>query len=449
MILQAAQEKAFAELSADAGELLNEISRLELPDPTTEGQARKQREDYLHSREDLRGFGLTLVDPQWRVAAVLGESDSGLPLNQSRESTLSWVTPLDQGPLDRGQSGSDHVRGLLHMPDGRRVALASRLSHGTGYVVADRLLSDVELSPSVAIGTLPATGVIAWIWTGTLLTVAGYIILIRWYDELTAKRVQAQTTSLKRVQSLMRTRDATIFGLAKLSESRDATTGHHLERIAAYVSQLAMAVHHNPKYSDDVTPQFIELIGISSALHDIGKVGIEDSILLKPGPFNEVERARMEQHSAIGGECLQEIERHLGSSNYLQMARNIAFFHHERWDGTGYPNGLAGEDIPLAARIVAVADVYDALSTRRPYKEPLPHETCVTMIRDEAGKHFDPDLVEAFLKIEGVFQQIGRQYADLFTENISPDFAVMSFGEDTPNAAFADPEPMCGGSECG
>jgi response regulator RpfG family c-di-GMP phosphodiesterase len=141
-------------------------------------------------------------------------------------------------------------------------------------------------------------------------------------------------------------------------------------------------------------------------------VGIEDSILRKPGPLTPEERRRIQEHSRIGEECLQEIERRLGSSNFLRMAREIVASHHERWDGTGYPAGLKGQDIPLAARIVAVADVYDALATKRVYKDALPHDECVEIIRGEAGKQFDPLLVETFLEIEAVFRRIAQRLGE-------------------------------------
>lgn len=167
-----------------------------------------------------------------------------------------------------------------------------------------------------------------------------------------------------------------------------------------------------PRYREVVTPAFIRLIGISSALHDIGKVGIEDAVLLKPGKLDTDERSRMQCHAAVGGECIRQIELRLGSSNFLQMAREIAYYHHERWDGEGYPTGLKETDIPLAARIVAVADVYDALSVRRVYKEAFPHEKCVNIIREQAGKQFDPSLVEVFLKIEAEFADIARRFSN-------------------------------------
>ena len=212
---------------------------------------------------------------------------------------------------------------------------------------------------------------LAFTWITALQAAVAYLVLTRAQDQNLREKTRAARVSLQRYSDLLRTRDAVIFGLAKLAESRDPDTGNHLERIAVYSTRLATALRRNPRYRRQLTPAFVKLIGISSALHDIGKVGIEDSILLKPGQFEEQERLVMQMHAAIGGKCIREIESQLGRSNFLQMAREIAFCHHERWDGSGYPKGLAGEEIPLAARIVAVADVYDALATKRVYKAGL------------------------------------------------------------------------------
>ena len=204
-----------------------------------------------------------------------------------------------------------------------------------------------------------------------------------------------------------------IFGLAKLSDSRDSDTGSHLERIAQFSSLLAAELRKRPEFCDRITPGFVQLIGISSALHDIGKVGVEDAILRKPGSLTSDERQRMQLHTQIGDECLREIERRLGSTNFLQMAREIVSAHHERWDGQGYPLGLAGEQIPLSARIVALADVYDALRSKRVYKEALPHEECACLIAEAAGTQFDPRIVNAFLQIHERFRQLADQFQSL------------------------------------
>jgi response regulator RpfG family c-di-GMP phosphodiesterase len=237
-----------------------------------------------------------------------------------------------------------------------------------------------------------------------------YLVLTRFQEREEKVREKAAQAAREQAQTLIRTRDAVIFGLAKLADSRDPETGDHLERIAGYSTALAAALREHPDYRDQISPTFVRLIGLSAALHDIGKVGIEDRILRKPGPLTASERRAMQEHAALGGTCLQQLERRLGSTNFLQMAREIAFGHHEWWNGDGYPFRLAGEAIPLAARIVAIADVYDAVRTKRVYKEAVPHEKCVEIIREHAGTQFDPVIVEVWLGIEHKFRVIADQY---------------------------------------
>lgn len=197
-----------------------------------------------------------------------------------------------------------------------------------------------------------------------------------------------------------------MYGLAHLSESRDPATGEHLRRMKHLARVLAEALQTHPNYRAVVTPEFVKQIEISAMLHDIGKVGISDAILLKPGKLTAIERQEIQQHPLISSQCLRRIEEKLGSANFLEMAHEIALYHHERWDGLGYPFGRRGENIPLTARIVAIADVYDALVSERVYKPAFPHEQCVSMIREGAGTQFDPELVKVFLSIE-------RRFADV------------------------------------
>jgi len=259
---------------------------------------------------------------------------------------------------------------------------------------------------------MPAASTMAFVWTIGLQTAIAYFLLARLQGEHLRRQSKSDEQSLQHTRDLLRTRDAVIFGLAKLAESRDPETGHHLERISLYSTRLAAAISRDPQYRHVVTPGFVRLIGISSALHDIGKVALEDSVLLKPGELTSHERFRMQLHVEVGAESIREIERRLGTSNFLEMAREIANSHHERWDGAGYPAGLAGEQIPLAARIVAIADVYDALSARRVYKEAFPHSECVEIIRKEAGKQFDPELVRIFLDAAPQFEEIAQRFED-------------------------------------
>lgn len=269
--------------------------------------------------------------------------------------------------------------------------------------------SETPIPAAALLEAMPLGALMAFFWIGGTQLLAFYILYSRTCDRNFQQQIQTLERSLHQERDLIRTRNAVIFGLAKLAESRDTETGHHLERIALYSTRLAEELRRHPHFTERISDSFLSLIGISSALHDIGKVGVEDCILKKPGPLTAEERRRMEQHTRVGGDCIHEIEIRLGNSNFLQMARDIALYHHERWDGTGYPYGLRGEEIPLAARIVAVADVYDALSSKRVYKEAFPHEECVETIRSAAGQHFDPEIVTSFLRVADRFRDIARR----------------------------------------
>ena len=239
-----------------------------------------------------------------------------------------------------------------------------------------------------------------------------------------ARKQQAEADAVAESyrEDLQRTQRAVMFGLAHLSESRDPATGEHLRRMKHLARVLAETLQTMPKYQSVVTPEFVKQIEISAMLHDIGKVGISDAILLKPGKLTAVERQEMQQHPIISSQCLRQIEEKLGATTFLKMAHEIALYHHERWDGLGYPFGRRGEAIPLSARIVSIADVYDALVSERIYKPAFPHEQCVAMIREGAGTQFDPDLVKVFLTIERRFADV----SDRIRKN-DPSLSMQSF----------------------
>jgi putative two-component system response regulator len=210
----------------------------------------------------------------------------------------------------------------------------------------------------------------------------------------------------------LETRDMTLFVLAKLAESRDPETGEHLERVRNYCRVLARHLESDTKHCPQIDPEYIELLYQTSPLHDIGKVSIPDVILLKPGPLSPDEAEIMKKHTTRGAETLEAALDKFPGTRFLEMARDIALSHHERYDGQGYPRGLAGDAIPLSARIMALADVYDALTSRRVYKEPFTHYRTKCMITEESGSHFDPIVVEAFLACEQQFIAIRDQYAE-------------------------------------
>ena len=222
----------------------------------------------------------------------------------------------------------------------------------------------------------------------------------------------------KQTKELRQTKQAAIFGLAKLAESRDNDTGEHLERIGEYVRILATELATtNP----NINERFISDLSLASSLHDVGKVGIPDSILLKPGRLTPEQREVMKLHTNIGGECLDAILERGGKNRFMKFASDIAYSHHERWDGDGYPRQLAGEAIPLVARIVSVADVYDALTSKRPYKKAMGHIESKAVILLGSGSQFDPEVVAAFARHEKEFELISRKQQTLSDEDSKSD----------------------------
>jgi PAS domain S-box-containing protein len=223
------------------------------------------------------------------------------------------------------------------------------------------------------------------------------------------KKLQASFKQIKDTQS------AAILGFARLTEYRDLDTGKHLERIREYTRVLAQGLAQLPKYADYISPDYIEDLCLSSVLHDVGKVGIEDAVLRKPGRLDAEEFDKIKQHARLGGEALRAVDKEISRESFLTIGKEVAFYHHERWDGSGYPSGKKGEEIPLSARIVALADVYDALTSKRSYKEALSHEQAMEIILAERETHFDPDVVDAFEKNLETFARI--QMLEAFKEH--------------------------------
>jgi len=217
----------------------------------------------------------------------------------------------------------------------------------------------------------------------------------------------------KRTREVNAIQDVTILAMASLAETRDNETGNHIRRTQHYVRVLANALKAHPRFCTQLSDHVIEMLYKSAPLHDIGKIGIPDRILLKPGRYEPHEFEIMKQHPALGRDAIQHAEDQLGMPvEFLQYAKEIAYGHQEKWDGSGYPQGLAGDAIPLSARIMAVADVYDALISRRVYKEGMPHEKAVGIMREGRGSHFDPDILDTFLGLVDEFARIARQFAD-------------------------------------
>jgi putative two-component system response regulator len=217
---------------------------------------------------------------------------------------------------------------------------------------------------------------------------------------------------VERTKELIITQDVTIQCMASLAETRDNETGGHIRRTQNYVRALAEKLSEKKKYRNIFDFRTIDLLQKSAPLHDIGKVGIPDSILLKPGKLTEEEFEVMKKHTTLGRDAIATAEIQLGTTSFLASAKEIAYSHHEKWDGGGYPEGVSGEAIPLSGRLMALADVYDALISKRVYNPPFPHSKAVSIIKEESGSHFDPDLVEAFSSISEEFRQIALEFVD-------------------------------------
>ena len=232
-------------------------------------------------------------------------------------------------------------------------------------------------------------------------------------DFLKDQNSYLETEVGKRTRELAAIQDVTILAMASLAETRDNDTGNHIRRTQHYVKLLADHLQSHPRFASFLTDHTIGMLFKSAPLHDIGKVGIPDRILLKPGRFEPHEFEIMKTHCKLGRDAIQHAEDQLGLEvEFLKYAKEIAYSHQEKWDGSGYPEGLAGDAIPISARLMAVADVYDALISRRVYKEGMPHEKAVAIITEGRGSHFDPDIVDAFLVLSDAFQQVARRYAD-------------------------------------
>lgn len=248
------------------------------------------------------------------------------------------------------------------------------------------------------------------------------IVLARIHTHLELKRARdllyGQNTNLeaevaRRMGDVLLVQDITINALGELAETRDNDTGQHIHRTKEYVRILAKRLQTHPRFSDFLTDKVVELLVKSAPLHDIGKVGIPDHILLKPAKLTTDEWVIMQTHSLLGATAIERALRNADRRvDFLDMAMEIAHFHHEKWDGGGYPDGLKGDAIPISARLMALADVFDALISRRAYKQPLSADTARDMIADERGRHFDPDVAEAFLDDFAEFVAVAERYRE-------------------------------------
>ncbi|GAB4370575.1 MAG: hypothetical protein Kow00128_17740 [Deltaproteobacteria bacterium] len=229
---------------------------------------------------------------------------------------------------------------------------------------------------------------------------------------LSMRFLQSEREVRERTRKLDRTQDAIIQSLAALAETRHHETGGHIQRTRHYMQVLARQLKHHPRFRDAINGSGEDLLFRLAPLHDIGKVGVRDRVLLKPGRLTTEEYEEIQRHTLYGAETIRMAKRLLGEDAFLRIAEEIVLYHHERWDGTGYPHGLRGEQIPVPARLMAVADVYDAMIHRRGYQRAFSHEEAMALMRKERGTHFDPDVVDAFLEVHEEFRKIAARFAD-------------------------------------
>lgn len=301
-----------------------------------------------------------------------------------------------------GLSGFDVCRRLRELPQTRDIPVIFITALGT----ADDEIHGLELG-AVDYITKPINPPTVLMRVDTQLRLKAASDFLRDQNEFLEREVARRTEEVMAIQ------DVTILAMASLAETRDNETGNHIRRTQYYVRALAEHLQHHPRFAAALDADTRQLLFKSAPLHDIGKVGIPDRILLKPGRLTAEEFEVMKTHTTLGRDALEHAEQRLGIGvSFLRLAKEIAYGHHEKWDGSGYPEGLAGDAIPVSARLMAVADVYDALISRRIYKSGMPHEQAVQYIAGQRGMHFDPDIVDAFMTLQVEFRLIAEQYRD-------------------------------------
>lgn len=301
-----------------------------------------------------------------------------------------------------GLSGHDVARLLQQDPRTRQIPIIFL----TALASMENEIQGLELG-AVDYITKPISPPLVLARVQTQLKIKAVADFLRDQNDFLEQEVQRRTREVVAIQ------DVTIQAMASLAETRDNETGNHIRRTQHYVRLLAELLRDHPRFNPFLDDDSIRQLFRSAPLHDIGKIGIADHILLKPGRFTPEEFEIMKTHTTLGRDAIQRAEDQLGLSvDFLRMAKEIAYSHQEKWDGSGYPQGLVGEEIPMSARLMAVADVYDALISRRVYKAGMPHEQAVEIIRQGRASHFDPDVCDAFLANAEQFHVIAERFAD-------------------------------------
>jgi HD-GYP domain-containing protein (c-di-GMP phosphodiesterase class II) len=299
------------------------------------------------------------------------------------------------------------------------------------YALASGIIILLLFDAAMLVGFGQDWGIFCY-WSYHAVTLFALAAGIGWWREFVLRKDFSTQASLKAAEDYLRnqnerlelevekrtrtrqvTQDATIVILASLVETRDNETGNHIRRTQYYVRALARRLQSHPAFAGYLVEHQIDILFKSAPLHDIGKVGIPDSILMKPGKLDADEFEIMKTHTTLGYNAIENAEKQLGMTvEFLACAKEIALSHQEKWDGSGYPGKLAGNSIPISARLMAVADVYDALTSRRVYKEAIGHEEAIAIILEGRNRHFDPDIVDAFAEITDEFRNIAARYSD-------------------------------------
>ncbi|MZQ99522.1 MAG: HD domain-containing protein [Acidaminobacter sp.] len=281
------------------------------------------------------------------------------------------------------------------------VFLSTFHSRNFGALIA--LFCGILLGPLMPLSTSDMIMQETFNWAVRIVIYVFVAIVVGHYSD---KYKNFMNQMIEKEKEIVESRLATIYSLVKLAEMRDDDTGAHIVRVSKFSRLIAEKMKSNEKYKEYLSDTNIDDLAKAAPLHDIGKVGIPDYILSKPGKLSDEEFDIMKKHTTIGASTLNEVRKKFPDNNFIILGAKIALTHHEKWDGTGYPNGLVGEEIPLSGRIMAIADVYDALRSKRAYKPPYSHMETIEIIRNDSGKHFDPEIVEVFLKNEAEFEFI-------------------------------------------
>lgn len=375
-------------------------------DDTPEGYARVSAVDVLagrHAPEDLRGkvvvIGSSAVGLGDRHRTALGGAFAGSKVHAALVQNI-----LD----DRVPRAPEWGAGVALLAG---VLIALILG---GLHLAGRGLPTVALVTLGVVAGLGALAFVAFAYRGLVLLVAAPVLVaMTVLVSMFAIRFVLQQRAARRWRrQLENARQVTIESMSAVAETRDPETGAHIKRTQHYVRAIARRLRDTGQHAELLTDAYIDLLFLSAPLHDIGKVGVPDHILLKPGPLTADEWVLMRRHAEFGRTIILSTSRHIEGDNFLSVAAEIAATHHEKWDGSGYPAGLRGQAIPLSGRIMAVADVYDALVNRRCYKPPFPHAQAMAMMRELRGIAFDPVVLQAFLDIEDEITRIVAEFRD-------------------------------------